>query len=190
MKRMAFGILALLSVAGVGGLSAQQGIRIGIGGGVVMPMGDYKNVDKLGWVAGADVTYWLASAPVGIRGDFEYSQTSHKDQSGVAIGGNSKLVGGLAEIVYAFGTHAAQVRPYVLGGIGYYHLKVKADVPVLGTIESSESKVGFGGGAGIALKVGSGNTRVFVEGKYVSVRTTGGSTNFIPIRAGIRFATK
>jgi len=182
MKRIVFGLLAVLSLAGVSGLSAQQGIRVGVSGGLLMPMGDYKKADKLGWLVGGDVTYWLTSAPIGIRADVQYSQTSEK--SGVPAH-TSKIIGGLAEVVYAFGKQADQIRPYILGGVGYYNVKFSA-----GGVSASESKVGFGGGAGIAFKVGTGSTRVFVEGKFVNVSTTGGSTTFLPIRAGIRFGGK
>ena len=190
MKRIAFGVLAVLSLAGVAGLSAQEGIKVGIGGGAQLPTGDYGNFDKMGWLIGGDLTYWLTGAPVGIRADVQYAQTTHKDQGGVAIDGNSKVLGGLAEVVYAFGTSADQLRPYVLGGVGYYNVKVKATVAGVGTFEDSESKVGFGGGAGVAFKVGTGTTRFFIEGKFVSVSTTGGSTTFIPLRAGLRFGGK
>ena len=183
MKRIVFGLLAVLSLAGVGGLSAQQGIRVGIGGGLLMPMGDYKKADKMGWLVGGDVTYWLTSAPIGIRADVQYSQTS--ENSGIPAH-TSKIIGGLAEVVYAFGKQADQIRPYILGGVGYYNVKVN----VTGIGSGSESKVGFGGGAGVAFKVGSGSTRVFVEGKFVNVSTTGGSTTFLPIRAGLRFGGK
>lgn len=183
MKRMVFSVLAVLSLAGVAGLTAQQGIKVGIGAGAQLPMGDYGDFDKLGWLIGGDVTYWLSGAPVGIRADVQYAQTSHKDQGGVAIDGNSKVLGGLAEVVYAFGTDADQLRPYVLGGIGYYNVKVE----VTGFGSADESKVGFGGGAGVAFKVGTGTTRFFIEGKFVSVSTSGSSTTFIPLRAGLRF---
>jgi opacity protein-like surface antigen len=182
MKRIAFCVLAVLSLAGVGGLSAQQGIRVGIGGGVQLPTGDYGNFDKMGWLIGGDVTYWLTGAPVGIRADVEYAQTSHKNN----VDGNSKVIGGLAEVVYAFGTQADQLRPYILGGVGYYNVKVE----VTGFPSASESKVGFGGGAGVAFKVGTGSTRVFIEGKFVSVSTSGSSTTFFPLRAGLRFGSK
>jgi opacity protein-like surface antigen len=182
MKRIAFSVLAVLSLAGVGGLSAQQGVRVGLGGGLVLPMGDYKKIDKMGWLIGGDVTYWLTGAPVGLRADLQYSQTSEK--SGVTPH-KSKILGGLAEVVYAFGTEADQVRPYILGGVGYYNVKF-----TVSGVSADESKVGFGGGAGVAFKVGTGSTRVFVEGKYVSVSTSGSSVTFVPIRAGIRFGGK
>lgn len=181
MKRTIFSVLAMLTLAGVAGLSG-QGVKVGVGGGLLMPLGDYKTADKVGWLAGGDVTYWLAGAPVGIRGDVQYSQTSHKG----GIDGNSKIIGGLAEVVYAFDTKGSQIRPYILGGVGYYNVKVS----VTGFGSASESKVGFGGGAGLDFKVGTGSTLVFVEGKFVSVSTSGSSTTFLPIRAGVRFGGK
>lgn len=183
MKRMVFSVLAVLSLAGVAGLSAQEGVRIGIGGGAQLPTGDYGKFDKMGWLIGGDLTYWLTGAPVGIRADVQYAQTSHKNN----VDGNSKVIGGLAEVVYAFGTSAEQLRPYIFGGVGYYNVKVT--IPSL-SFDQSESKVGFGGGAGVAFKVGTGSTRFFIEGKFVSVSTSGSSTTFFPLRAGLRFGGK
>jgi hypothetical protein len=180
MKRVALSLVALISIAGAGSLSA-QGVRFGIGGGLVMPTGDYKTADKMGWLVGADATYWLMGAPVGIRIEGQYSQTSHKN----GVDGNSKIIGGMGDVVYAFGTDKAQVRPYILGGIGLFNVKVTS--PSFG-VDTSVTKVGFGGGAGLAFKMGAGGTRFFVEGKFVSVSTGGGSnTTFLPIRAGFRF---
>ncbi len=180
MKRVILTLIALISIAGVGSLAA-QGMRFGIGGGLLVPLGTYKDADKMGWLVGADATYWLLGAPVGIRADIQYSQTDSK--SGITPSHTTKLIGGLAEAVYAFGKKADAVRPYILGGVGYYNVKI--DVTGLGS--GSTSKVGFGGGAGLAFKLGPSGARFFVEGKYVSVSTTGGSTNFLPVRAGIRF---
>ena len=163
------------------GGKAASSIRIGVGGGVLMPMGTYKDGDKLGWLAGADVTYWLTGGTFGIRAEGSYSQTSHKNN----VAGSTKLFGGMADVVWAPGTSADQIRPYVLGGLGFFN--VKADFP-LGS--GSATKIGFGGGAGAAFKVGTGGTRVFVEGKFMDVSTDVNSTTFIPIRAGVRFATK
>lgn len=181
MKRMTFAILAVLSVAGVAGLSAQN-VRIGIGGGVLMPMSDYKDADKLGWLGGVDGTYWLAGAPVGIRVEGDYSQTSHKNN----VGGHTSIIGGMAELVYAFGTSASPARPYLLGGVGYFHAKVE----VTGIGSATENKVGYGLGGGVDLKVGTGSTHVFGEARYQSVQTSGTSLKMIPIRVGVRFGTK
>jgi hypothetical protein len=178
MRRVALSLVALISIVGAGSLSA-QGVRFGIGGGLLMPMGNYKDSDKLGWLVGADATYWLMGAPVGIRADVQYSQTSEK--SGVTPH-TTKIIGGLAEVVYAFGMKAAPIRPYILGGLGFYNVK-----QTVAGLSGSTSKIGFGGGAGLAFKLGTGGTRFFVEGKYVSVATSNSSKTFLPIRAGFRF---
>ena len=176
MRRVTFSIAALIML-GVGSVSA-QGVRFGIGGGVLMPLGDYKTDDKLGWVVGADATYWLMGAPVGLRVEGDYSQTSHK--STFATSGNSKIIGGLAELVYAFGPKASPVRPYLLGGVGFFNFKESVS-------GASTSKVGFGAGGGVAMKLGAGSTRLFVEARFSSVSANGGTTTFVPIRAGLRF---
>jgi opacity protein-like surface antigen len=119
---------------------------------------------------------------IGIRGEGSYSQTS--EASGVTAH-STKIFGGMAEVVWAPGKAADQIRPYLLGGLGLYNVKVD----VAGT-SGSATKIGFGVGAGAAYKVGTGGTRLFVEGKFVSVSTDVTKTNFIPIRVGVRFATK
>jgi hypothetical protein len=175
MKRVALAA-ALIAIVGAGSLSA-QGVRFGIGGGLVLPVGNYKNTDKLGWLVGGDVTHWMVGAPVGIRADVQYGLTSQKSGVGTHT---TQIIGGLVEIVYALGNRAERVGPYILGGLGFYNVKIDA-------VTGSDSKVGFGGGVGYAFKLGTGNMRCFVEGKYVSVSTSGGATPFLPIRAGLRF---
>jgi opacity protein-like surface antigen len=177
MKRVALSLVALIAIAGAGSLSA-QGTRFGIGGGLLMPLSDYKNADKMGFLVGADATMWLQGAPVGIRIEGDFSQTSHKN----GVGGHTTLYGGLAELVYAFGPKVSPVRPYILGGVGYMHGKVE----VTGLGSASESKAVFGAGGGLAFKMGTGGTRFFVEARWQSFQTSP-SLKMIPIRAGFRF---
>ena len=48
-----------------------------------------------------------------------------------------------------------------------------------------------GGGLPVVYRpVGTGGTRIFAEGKYVSVSTPTTKTNFLPIRVGVRFGSK
>lgn len=181
MKRVALSLVALISIAGAGSLAA-QGVRFGIGGGLLIPMGDYKNGDKAGILVGADGTYWLMGAPVGIRVAASYSQTSEK--SGITAH-KTKMIGGMGELVYAFGPNASPVRPYVFGGAGLFNVKLSA-----GGADTSETKIGFGGGAGLAFKVGTGSTRVFVEGRYMTVKPFGVTLPSLGVTAGLRFGSK
>lgn len=181
MKRVALSLVALIVMAGAGSLSA-QGARFGIGGGLLLPLSDYKTGDKAGFLVGADGTYWFTGNQAGIRIDASYSQTS--EASGV-IAHKTKMLGGMAELVYAFMTKADQVRPYVFGGVGLYNVKLSA-----GGSDTSQTKVGFGGGAGLAFKIGTGSTRLFVEGRYMTVKPFSVTLPSIGIKAGLRFGGK
>ena len=175
MKRMVLAVLAVACLVGVGSLSAQN-ITFGVAGGLLMPMGDYNTVDKPGFIVGAGVRIPIGTAPVAVRIEGTYSQTSHD-----GIDGKSKIMGGMASLVYAFQA-GGSVTPYVLGGIGFYNLKVT--VPSA-SVDTSTSKIGFGGGAGLRFPMGSAS--LFVEARYMNIATSGGSTAFVPIIAGVSF---
>ena len=73
----------------------------------------------------------------------------------------------------------------MLGGVGLYTWRLSAP-----RFTPSETKLGFGGGAGVAYKVGRGSTRIFLESKVTDVRVNGIDLVSIPIRVGLRFGTK
>jgi hypothetical protein len=186
MKRSGMVLAAVaLSLAAVSPVMAQRGaaaaagsLRYGVSAGILMPMGDYNTADKMGFVGGVGATYWLAGQPIGIRGDLSYSQSSHD-----GIGGNTKIIGGMASVVYALNPASAPARILLTGGLGFYNVKVD----VTGAGSASESKIGFGGGAAVAFKMGTGSTRLVVGSRFTSVSTTGGSTTFLPITVGLSF---
>jgi hypothetical protein len=75
---------------------------------------------------------------------------------------------------------SAPARPFLTGGLGYFNLKDS-------NASQSVSKVGFGIGAGVALKMGTSNNRIVIATRYTSVSTEGGSTTFLSITVGITF---
>lgn len=177
MKRYALALLAVMALCVVAVRPATaQSIRWGVGAGLLMPMGDYGDLDKLGFTGGLGGTYNLPGG-VGIRVDASYGTT--KEKSGVTPH-STKIMGGMASVVYAFG--AAGPKPYVMGGLGLYNVKID----VSGT-SASETKVSFGFGAGIAVPMGTGGNRLFAETRYTSVSTSGSSTTFLPIVVGVSF---
>src|SRR5947209_5272535 len=105
--------LAVASLASVVTVTAQSA-RFGVGGGLTSPMSDYKDVDKTGWHALARVDFAIPLSPIGIRVDGMYSQTSHK--APFENDGNTKLIGGLASVVWKIPVPAPMVKPYVLAG--------------------------------------------------------------------------
>jgi len=178
MKRTLLAVLAVgcLMVVAAPTVSA-QGVRWGVNGGLLMPLGDYNTADKPGWIVGGGATYWLTGGSLGVRGDVSYGQTTHD-----GIGGNTKIAGGMASLVYALAPSTAAARPFVTGGLGYYNVKI--DVTGFGS--GSESKIGFGVGAGVAFKAGTGGMRVVLATRFTSV-STDPSWTFLPITVGLAF---
>jgi len=178
MKRLGLVMLAVaLCAVAARPAMAQGSLRYGVSGGVLLPMGDYNTFDKMGFVGGAGATYWLAGQPIGIRGDVSYSQSSHDGAAG-----HTKILGGMASVVYALNPASAPARIMISGGLGFYNVKIDA-----GTGSASESKIGFGGGAAVAFKLGTGSTRLVLGTRFTSVSTSGSSTTFLPITVGLSF---
>jgi hypothetical protein len=183
MKRLGLVLLAVaLCVVAARPVMAQGSLRYGVSAGLLMPMGDYNTIDKLGFVGGAGATYWLAGQPIGIRGDLSYSQTSH-DPAATTVAGHTKIIGGMASVVYALNPASAPARILLNAGLGFYNVKIDAT----GGGSASESKIGFGGGVAVAFKMGTGSTRLIVGTRYTSVSTSGSSTAFLPITVGLSF---
>ncbi len=178
MKRLGLVMLAVaLCVVAARPVMAQGSLRYGVNAGLIMPVSDYNTLDKMGWVAGAGATYWLPGN-VGIRGDLSYSSTAHK---GTGATGSTKLIGGMASVVYALMPASAPARLMITGGVGYYNIDFGGGV-------AKQSKIGFGGGAAVAFKMGTSSTRFVVATRYTSVSTDGTSRlTFLPITVGLTF---
>jgi len=178
MKRLGLALVAVALCAIAARPAIAQGVRYGVSAGVLVPMGDYGDADKMGFVGGAGATYWLAGQPIGIRGDVSYSSTSH---DGVGATGSTKILGGMASVVYALNPASAPARILLSGGVGFYNMDFGGGV-------AKQTKIGFGGGAAVAFKMGTGSTRLVVGTRYTSVSTDGTSRlNFLPITVGLTF---
>jgi hypothetical protein len=178
MKRLGLALVAVTVcvVAARPAMAQAVGhLRYGVSAGVLLPMGTYGDFDKMGFVGGVGATYWLPAGSIGVRGDLSYSQTSHDPGPG-----NSKIMGGMASLVYALNPASAPARIMLTGGLGYFNLK---DSQGTGSV----SKIGFGGGVAVAFKMGTGSTRLVLGTRFTSVSTTGGSTTFLPITVGLTF---
>src|SRR2546425_12614820 len=82
MKRLVLG-LAMLGLASLGATAARaQGARIGLGGGLAAPTGDYRSGGKGGGHAMAKVDFAIPLAPLRRRPGGVYGATRPKDPSG------------------------------------------------------------------------------------------------------------
>ena len=151
-----------------------QSARFGLGGGLISPMSDYKNTDKTGWHLFGKVDIGIPMSPVGVRVDAMYGQTSQKSP----LGGNTKLAGGTADLVWKVPTAVPGFKPYVVGGVGLNNVNPGG---------GSETKFTWGGGLGTSIGVGP--IHGFAEARYMSIQFTGGSLKFIPLTVGLSFGS-
>ncbi len=167
MKRVT-SVLAAAALALVVGASSVQAqtLVVGAGGGAVIPSGKASDVVKTGW-HGAGVLWYILPSNIGFRGDFVYAQLKVKGTSE-----NFKLTSGIANVSYMF-KGSKNLTPYVIGSVGYFNTKV---------LNVSNSDVGFGGGAGVLISTG-GKLKIALEGRYISIQTSGSKTNIIPVTA-------
>jgi opacity protein-like surface antigen len=210
---LALGALAVLTArAGAQADPAARPIRIGIGGGVSMPIGDFKNGGDAGaikrdfkqGVAGQGyVEFRAPGTPLGFRAAVSYNRfgagpvqfSSGSSTTAVTPNdGYSQILGGLANVSLQLPT--GPIRPYVLAGVGAFNLKNTANFVVApGGIASAEEQsttnFGVNGGAGLLLKLGG--IEAFAEARIANVYTKQEkfanlkSVQYVPITFGLSF---
>jgi hypothetical protein len=169
-------LLALVAARGAGAAHLEaQGPRFSVGGGVTVPAGGYGTNDGAGWhLLGAALA--RLSVPLGLRIDAMYGRTPRQ---GLETG-HTWLWGGSASIVWRLPRAEPTLRPYVLTGLGIYGVGVvRAGIP-----STSRTGVAWSGGGGLSL-LGLGPAIGFVEARFITIRTSGGATNLVPISAGL-----
>lgn len=176
MKRTHICTLALaLALFATPALRAQrqptEGIRFGFGVGPTLPMGNYGDIDKMGYHLLGVLQMPISGSPVHLRVDVMYGQTSHK-----VGGGSTTLFGSTVYVLYHLGDRHASARPYILGGLGLYNVDA---------FGASEAKFAFGFGGGLLF--GLSGLNAFVEARYMSVPASPSSLTFVPITVGLMF---
>lgn len=179
MKRMSLSALAVaVALCAAMPLRAQlypasEGFRFGLGVGATQPLGNYGDFDKMGLNLLGIFETPIANSPLYLRVDGLYSTTAHE---GTGASGNTSILGGNASALYHFNAPNAQARPYALAGLGIYNVDFGTD---------TETKIGLGLGGGVTF--GLGGLNAFAEARYVSIKTSGSSTTFIPLTIGLLF---
>ena len=177
--------------------------RFGVGASVAIPTGSYHAASNgegfnTGWQGMGLVAFKLPMGPLGIRVDVTYGTNAGNDQLNSNLTTNlgrptteeSKLLGATADLTYAFAT-ARRTRPYLLGGLGLYHLTI-AVTSGGATSDDTATKLAWNLGGGVAYRLSG--VAVFLEARYVTVAAAATAaaatfprTTFFPITAGVRF---
>ena len=149
-----------------------RAVQLGVQGGISMPMGDFGDAADMGFLVAGTLGMTPAALPVGLRFDVGYQ--SWGGEGDLSFSG----IHGMGSAVFTIATEGG-MRPYLLGGLGVYRMKVD-----IGVADATETDLGihFGGGIDIPL---SGMSS-YVEARYTNVFGDG-DMSFIPIVFGIRF---
>jgi len=125
-------------------------VTYGLGAGVSVPVGDAEKGLERGVVAHGFARFRLTDTALIPRVDLEYQKFDLKSDAS-SPSGNAQMIAGTFGLQLFLGG-ATSIRPYLVGGIGAYHLKFETDGTSL-TPGTSESKTRFGlnGGGGIRL---------------------------------------
>jgi len=179
--------------------AAAQGLRpqFGVAAGVALPTGDYHAAASgdgfnSAWEGMALVALKLARWPVGLRADVTYGTNGANDQLKAALTSSfgqpsdekTKLLGGNVDLTFPFGS-AARVQPYLLGGIGVYHITISVTSGG-SAADNSGTKFAWNLGGGVAYRVRG--AALFVEARSLNVAALAGfpRTTLLPITAGVR----
>jgi opacity protein-like surface antigen len=175
-----------------------MGLRIGLAAGANLPNEEFSDGAKTGVVFQGWAGLGLGS--LGLRGELHYSR-SDLDAPIIRRVGNSVLpddgIGETSGSVDMLGLSlngvlnlpTPVIRPYLIGGVGWYSRDVKQDVQTdldeFRNLDRNDSDFGWNAGAGVALPLG--RLSAYLEARYHSVNTPGEKTTFVPVVLGIVF---
>jgi opacity protein-like surface antigen len=171
-------------------LESPRLVRIGVGGGVSVPTGDFKKAFDNGYNAQAFLQIKPPGLPVSLRVTGTFNRFDLKDVqvgTGGETNGYGQIAGGLANATVHL--PLGPISPYIMAGLGALNFKTSVESGST-DVTDSETKFAINGGAGLAIKLG--RMDAYVEGRVANVYTEKGARDFktveyIPVTFGIIF---
>lgn len=180
LKGAGIAVLALALAAG----TARAQVRLGIGAGVSIPTGNALEDFNTGFHGVASLRFKPPAFPIGFQFEGMFTRFSIDDQ-GADLDVNRQMLSGTANAVWAFpSAPATPIKPYLIGGLGFYNSDFKGDdVDALfpGGIDS-QTDLGLNLGAGFDL-----GKNFFAEARFHKVFGDGDDPTFVPITVGFKF---
>lgn len=165
--------LALPSAAG-----AQRLFRLGVGGGLTIPVADLADVAQQGYHGQVMLGMNIPLFPISMRLDAAYHRlpaeaNGHLRQFSATA--NARVAG-----------VALPVTPYLIAGIGMYNSRFTAGAVFEDAELGTEARTDFGINAGAGLLFRLGLVHAFVEGRYHHV-FDGQALTHAPVTVGLMF---
>ena len=125
-----------------------------------------------------------ATGPIYFRGEIGYSHFG----ASANIDAHASILRFAVDGLYDIPVSGSALQPYLLGGLGLYHVSASIDNCPTG-IDCSNSNTGLGLNLGGGVRYPISTIQLFAEIRY-QVALVSGDAPFIPIQAGIRYIVK
>jgi len=183
MRRLLITLIVVVGaffLAAVASAQGTTGFHFGFFGGGTLPQGEAEDAFDTGWHGGGLLVFNIPVIPVGLRVDAAY----HKlDSVASAIStGDAEILAATANVTVGF--RLLILKPYVVGGVGYYRLDF-SDESFPSAFSGTDNETGWNAGAGVSFSLRK--IDIFVEARYHSVATEGQRFKFIPVSVGLVF---
>lgn len=169
-------VVAMSAVGTTVNAQAPRPFRLGISAGASVPVGNQSDGTNTGYTVTANIGMHAVGTPFTVQFEVGWNQWGIKDEDG-----DLSAFSATGNLVYDLPT-TSEIKPYVIGTAGLYHLTVSSD-DEFGTLSSSTNKFGLGIGGGIRLPLSGFDT--YIEARYTHALDT--DVSFVPITFGIRF---
>lgn len=169
---MVLGALAMTAVSS----RAEAQAYIFFGGGASVPVGDFADYAKTGWLLQGGLGIDLGSKGAFLEGEAFFGSNKHENTPG--FDEKTNILAFMGALGYSFGGDNAKVSPYVLAGAGIVGHQFKSDPDQAG--EGTETKFGYTGAVGLNFRLNA-KARFWIEGRYIG----SSGTAVIPLMAGV-----
>jgi opacity protein-like surface antigen len=167
---MLLGTLAMTAVS----TRADAQVNVFFGGGPSMPVGEFKDYAKTGWLLqaglGVDLSKGLFLEAEGFFGSNAHEGTTTTDKT--------NIIAFMGAIGKSFGADDAKINPYILAGAGIMGHQFRSDDDLAS--EGTENKFGYTGAVGLSFRLNE-KARFWVEGRYLG----SSGTAVLPFAVGV-----
>ena len=184
-RRLVMGVvaLALVVLQSTTAAAMERPFKVGFGGGVSVPVSDYKSAFDNGFHGKAMFKWNVPSLPLSLGTSLGYEKFDVKALV-PGVTGSQSILSALGNVSYHF--PVGPIKPYVTAGLGAYNIKSSAT----GVPDASTTKFGIDGGLGLEFKLGG--ISAFAEGRIQNIYTDEGlaqsfNTQVIPVTFGVLF---
>jgi opacity protein-like surface antigen len=193
MKRsILFAVLAL-TLSAPAAFAAKGEWTGGGQAGAHMPMGDYGDVAKTGWLGGVFIDYMMSDM-LSIGGNLDYHSTKAKDDY-ITTTFPGAGVEDIDITVFNYGANLAlhlsntgAARPYLKGAFGAYNSKAEIKGGLFDGTDDSSTDMGIAGGAGVMFRPPGNSVGFGIEALYHNIFTEGDATQLFTVTGRINFS--